>query len=252
MKRHIPNIITCLNLVCGAAAVILTLWGYWWPAFCFMLAGAVFDFCDGAAARLLGAYSDIGKELDSLSDMVTFGLAPALMFFSWYYKVNTDYPSWVAFIALIIAPLSAVRLAKFNLDDRQKTGFIGLPTPSLAMIVGSLTAYGHVCMQNGVDGVLLRLLCSSWFIPVASVFLALMLISEIPMFSLKGGADSKRVAVIRKIVMISAVLIIILCIIFRPQGVPFFALLFLMIFFFFAWYLIAQILTLLVPDQAQK
>jgi CDP-diacylglycerol--serine O-phosphatidyltransferase len=180
--------------------------------------------------------------------MVTFGLAPALMFFSWYYKVNTDYPSWVAFIALIIAPLSAVRLAKFNLDDRQKTGFIGLPTPSLAMIVGSLTAYGHICMQNGVDGVLLRLLCSSWFIPVASVFLALMLISEIPMFSLKGGADSKKAGAIRKVILISAAVIIILCILLKPAGVPFIAAFFLMLFFFFVWYLLSQILALLLPD----
>lgn len=248
MKRHIPNIITCLNLVCGAAAVILTLWGYWWPAFCFMLAGAVFDFCDGAAARLLGAYSDIGKELDSLSDMVTFGLAPALMFFSWYYKVNTGYPSWVAFISLIIAPLSAVRLAKFNLDDRQKTSFIGLPTPALAIIVGSLTAYCHVCMQHGVDSVLLRLLCSSWFIPVASILLAVMLISEIPMFSLKGGSESKKAAAAKKVMFAAAIVIIILCILIRPEGVPFFALLFLMLFFIFVWYLLTQVLTLLLPD----
>ncbi|MBR5736325.1 MAG: CDP-alcohol phosphatidyltransferase family protein [Bacteroidales bacterium] len=248
MKKHVPNIITCLNLVCGAAAVILTLWGYWWPAFCFVLAGAVFDFCDGAAARLLGAYSDIGKELDSLSDMVTFGLAPALMFFTWYYKINTGYPSWIAFIPLVIAPLSAVRLARFNLDDRQKTGFIGLPTPALAMIVGSLTAYGHVCMQNGVDGILPGLLCSSWFIPVAAVFLALMLISEIPMFSLKGNPDSRKASGTRWVMMTSAALIIILCIILRPEGVPFFGVFFLMIFFFFVWYLLSQILTCLLPD----
>ena len=248
MKRHIPNIITCLNLVCGVAAVILTLWGYWWPAFCFMLAGAVFDFCDGAAARLLNAYSDIGKELDSLSDLVTFGLAPALMLFSWYYKINTDCPSWVAFIALIIVPLSAVRLARFNLDDRQKTSFIGLPTPALAMIAGSLTAYSHVCLQHGVDGFLPGLLCSSWFIPVVSVFLSLMLISNIPMFSLKGSSDSRKAAGTRRVMLVSAALIIILCIVVRPEGVPFFAVFFLMIFFFFVWYLLAQILGALLPD----
>lgn len=251
MRRHIPNIITCLNLVCGSAAVILTLWGYWWPAFCFMLAGAVFDFCDGAAARLLDAYSDIGKELDSLSDMVTFGLAPALMLFSWYYKVNADYPTWVAFIALIIAPLSAVRLARFNLDDRQKTGFIGLPTPALAMIAGSAVAFGHLCKQQGADALLPALLCSSWFIPVLSVLLALLLVSRVPMFSLKGGDDSRAVAVSKKIFFIVALLIVVLCLVFRPQGVPFLAAVFQAIFFVFVWYLLLQFIILLFPEKAE-
>jgi len=251
VRRHIPNIITCLNLVCGSAAVILTLWGYWWPAFCFMLAGAVFDFCDGAAARALGAYSDIGKELDSLSDVVTFGLAPALMFFSWYYKVNTAYPSWIAFIALIIAPLSAVRLARFNLDDRQKTGFIGLPTPALAMIAGSAVAFSHLCVAHGTVSLLSSLLCSSWFIPVASVILALLLVSRIPMFSLKGGDDSRTVSVTKKVFFISSPVIAVLCIIFRPEGVPFIAALFQMVFFIFVWYLLLQVIVSIVPKKAE-
>jgi len=248
MKKHVPNIITCLNLVCGTAAVILTLWGYWWPAFCFILAGAVFDVCDGAAARLLGAYSDIGKELDSLSDLVTFGLAPALMLFSWYYKVNIDYPSWVAFIPLIIVPLSAVRLARYNVRDSGEKGFIGLPTPSLAMIAGSATAYSHVCKLYGVDGLLPRLLCSSWFIPVMAVILALLLVSEIPMFSLKGKAGSKKAAGTRRVTIISSFLIIILCIIARPAGLPFFALIFLVVFCIFVWYLLSQILAVFLPE----
>ncbi|MBO7480363.1 MAG: CDP-diacylglycerol--serine O-phosphatidyltransferase [Bacteroidales bacterium] len=251
MRRHIPNIITCLNLVCGSAAVILALWGYWWPAFCFILAGAVFDFCDGAAARLLDAYSDIGKELDSLSDMVTFGLAPALMLFSWYYKVNTDYPTWVAFVALIIAPLSAVRLARFNLDDRQKTGFIGLPTPALAMIAASAVAYSHICVRNGVDALLPSLLCSSWFIPVASVLLALLLVSRIPMFSLKGGKESRAASVSKKVFFIVSLLIAAACIVFKPQGAPFIAAVFLMIFFVFVWYLLLQVIMLLFPEKAE-
>lgn len=251
MKRHIPNIITCLNIVCGAAAVILTLWGYWWPAFCFMLAGAVFDFCDGAAARALGAYSDIGKELDSLSDLVTFGLAPALMLFSWYYKINDGYPSWVAFISLLIVPLSAVRLAKFNLDERQKTSFIGLPTPALAMIAGAAVAYGHVCMQHGAGGVLTGLLCSSWFIPVASVVLALLLVSGIPMFSLKGKAASRPVAVSRRIFFAGAIAAVVLCLVFRPDGLPFFASFFLLLFIVFVWYLVLQVAMSLVPRSSE-
>ena len=251
MKRHIPNIITCLNLVCGTAAVILTLWGYWWPAFCFVLAGAVFDFCDGAAARALDAYSDIGKELDSLSDLVTFGLAPALMLFSWYYKVNAGSPSWAAFIALLIVPLSAVRLARFNVHDSKNTGFSGLPTPALAMIAGSAVAFSHLCVQNGADALLPRILCSGWFIPVAAVILALLLVSRIPMFSLKGGKESKVVAVSKKVFFAAAVLIVVLCFIFKPSGIPFIAAVFQAIFFVFVWYLLLQILMLFVPDKAE-
>lgn len=211
-----------------------------------MLAGAVCDFCDGAAARALGAYSDIGKELDSLSDLVTFGLAPALMFFTWYYKVNTDYPSWVAFIPLLIVPMSAVRLARFNIDDRQKTNFIGLPTPALAMTVGSATAYSHVCLQHDVDAFIPGLLCSSWFIPVFSVVLALLLVSDIPMFSLKGDPDSKKASGNKKVMVLAAVLIIVLCIVTRRAGVPFFAIAFLALFFIFVWYIFAQIVGLVM------
>ena len=250
MKRHIPNIITCLNLVSGTAAVILTLWGYYWPAFCFILAGAVFDVCDGAAARLLGAYSDIGKELDSLSDLVTFGLAPALMFFCWYYKINTAYPSCVAFISLIIVPLSAVRLARFNLDENQKSSFIGLPTPSLAMIAGSVIAYCHLCLQHNVSGILPDLLCSSWFIPIVSTILALMLVSSIPMFSLKGGSDDRYLAAAKKIFFVTALVIVILCIFFRNGQLPLIASVFQMIFFIFVWYLILQVAMAFIPRRA--
>ncbi|MBQ7222048.1 MAG: CDP-diacylglycerol--serine O-phosphatidyltransferase [Bacteroidales bacterium] len=185
MKKHIPNIITCLNLVCGSCAIILTLWGYFYQAFLFIIAAAVFDFCDGAAARLLGSYSDIGKELDSLSDVISFGLAPSLMFFTWYYKINSDYPSVLAFVALLLAPFSALRLAKFNVDERQSTDFLGVPTPVIAMIVSSMVSYAHICHIREVDSLVTELLCSTWFIPVCSVLFSILLIAEIPMFSLK-------------------------------------------------------------------
>ena len=249
MKKYIPDIITCLNLVCGTASVILTLWGFYWPAFCFMIAGAVFDVCDGAAARLLGAYSNVGKELDSLSDLVTFGLAPALMFFSWYYKINSGYPSWAAFIALVIVPFAALRLAKFNVDDRQKHSFLGLPTPAMAMIAGSATAYSHICMACGTDTLLSRLLCSGWFIPVVSVLLALLLVSEIPMFSLKPS-DGARVPLLKKTFPFAALLIVVICMIIRPDGIPFAASLILAVCLVFTWYVLSQLIGCLFPRKA--
>ena len=185
MKKHIPNIITCMNLTCGTAAVILSLWGYLPAAFLFMLAASCFDFCDGAAARLLNAYSDKGKELDSLADMVSFGLLPAVMLFTWYYKTNTDYPSVLAFVALLIVPFSALRLAKFNIDSRQTTDFLGVSTPTVALLSGSLVCYGAICMKAGVSSAVVSILCTHWFIPVYAVIMSLLLVSEIPMFSMK-------------------------------------------------------------------
>lgn len=184
IKQHIPNTITLLNLVSGACAVVLSLWGHFLSAFLFMLASAVFDFFDGFAARLLHSYSDIGKELDSLADVISFGLVPSIMFFSWYYADNHTV-SALAFVPLMIAAFSALRLAKFNLDERQTTDFIGLATPLCALLVGSMVAYGHICRTFGASSAILFLLSSGWFIPVISIVLSLLLVSEIPMFSLK-------------------------------------------------------------------
>ncbi|MDD2293928.1 MAG: CDP-diacylglycerol--serine O-phosphatidyltransferase [Bacteroidales bacterium] len=184
MKKHIPNILTLMNLICGCAAVILTLWEQHLAAFLFILCAAVFDFSDGFFARLLNAYSDTGKELDSLADLVSFGLAPSLMFFTWYYKFGHEC-SLLAFVPLLIVALSALRLAKFNLDTRQSVNFIGLATPANAIFIASLVAYGDIMRHNATASVVVNLLNSTWFIPTASIILSLLLVSEIPMFSLK-------------------------------------------------------------------
>lgn len=186
MKKHIPNIITCFNLICGTCAVILALWGLFHQAFCFILAAAVFDFMDGACARALKAYSIVGRELDSLSDLVSFGLAPALMMFNWYYRttqIPDGNPSILAFAALLIVPFSALRLAKFNCDNRQTHSFLGLPTPGCAMIAASLVSYADICSIRGLDTTISGLASSAWFIPVLAVVLSILLITEIPMFS---------------------------------------------------------------------
>ena len=189
LYKHIPNTITSMNLLAGVMGVIFTLEGRLELALPQMVLAAVFDFCDGLAARLLGAYSPIGGELDSLADLVSFGVLPALML----YKVQpTDASAILRFFPLFVAVMSAVRLAKFNVDDRQTLDFIGLPTPSCAMVCGSLASFLY--LQGGVPSG-----AGPWLVAAVSVILGLLLISEIPMFGMKIKKghkllDTKRIA----------------------------------------------------------
>lgn len=182
MKKHIPNTITCCNLISGCVATVFALYGNPEMALLFIILGAVFDFFDGMTARVLGVSSPIGKELDSLADDVTFGVAPASILF-WFLGV-IDYPSflegWRSIIPLsayIIAAFSALRLAKFNLDTRQTTSFIGLPTPANALFWGSL-----------IVGYQAQMMYSTWTLPLMLIGIIVsswLLIAEIPMFALK-------------------------------------------------------------------
>ena len=235
MKKYLPSLVTCLNLMCGVGACILALWGYFYQAYCFILVGAVFDLCDGALARVLNATSAMGKELDSLSDLVTFGMAPALMLFTWYFKINCEgAPSPLAFVPLLLVAFSALRLARFNVADSGCAPYFnGLPTPACAMIAASVVAYGHCCTLAGVQSAaaaanaaagsmavsqsaILTLLLSSWFIPVLAAVLCILLISHIPMFSLKGKLGTKHY------ILAGGALILVAAIAFvAPRGIPF-------------------------------
>lgn len=192
--KNIPNSITSMNILCGALGVVFTLEGKLDIAFYLMLAGAVCDFCDGLAARALKAYSEMGKELDSLADMISFGLLPSLML---YKTMGLAGVSGVyCYIPLIIAVFSGLRLAKFNIDTRQSENFIGMPTPACAMICGSF-AY---CVFKGDSKVLADIAASEWIVPAAAAVLAFLLISEIPMFGMKikkGMTASKGIKVMR-------------------------------------------------------
>ena len=183
MRKYIPDAITSMNLLCGILGVILTLKGAPAPAFILMLLAAVFDFFDGLAARLLKASSGLGKELDSLADLVSFGVLPSVMLFQTMFSSTR---SWICFIPLVLAIMSAFRLAKFNIDERQHESFLGLPTPAAAMICGSLAYYAAV----KPDSVLAAWCSGPVLIPVLSVILAVLLVTEIPMFSLKFGTSS--------------------------------------------------------------
>ena len=180
MKRlssYIPNIITCCNLTAGSLAVIMALRGTFEQAAIFILIAAVCDFLDGLSARLLHAYSDMGKELDSLSDLISFGLAPGLM----VYALLNDYLllpygnlEYLAYIALLIPVAGGIRLAKFNVDDRQTSSFIGLPIPANALF------WIGVCFADTRDRhpvIILALI----------VLFSYLMVSNLPMFSLKAS-----------------------------------------------------------------
>ena len=164
----IPNIITCFNLLMGCAALISAFRGELKFAFWFIVAGAVFDFLDGLFARLLNQYSPVGKELDSLADMVTFGTAPAVIM--WQLLLPAVGAN-LALLGFLIAPMSALRLAKFNVDQRQTSEFIGLPTPANAMFIASLVFHDF------------SIPC--WALVAITLFMSWLLVSEVPMFSLK-------------------------------------------------------------------
>ena len=182
MKKHIPNTITCCNLVSGCIATYWAFQGDYRLALLFIVIGAVFDFFDGMTARLLHVSSPIGKELDSLADDITFGFAPSAIIFSCLCGYHFhELPHPIAFLmpfsAFVMAAFSALRLAKFNLDERQAMGFIGLPTPANALFWGSLiVGAGHWLMSSPVYvyGVIAMMLVFSY-----------LLIAEIPMFALK-------------------------------------------------------------------
>ena len=189
LYKHIPNTITSMNLLSGVMGVIFTLEGHLEWALPLMVLAAVFDFCDGLAARLLGAYSPIGGELDSLADLVSFGVLPALML---YKVLPADAPVLLRYIPLFVAVMSAVRLAKFNVDDRQTLDFIGLPTPSCAMVCGALAHFLHT--GGGVPSG-----AGPWLVAAVALILGLLLVSEIPMFGMKIKKghkllDTKRIA----------------------------------------------------------
>ena len=176
IKKHIPNTITCCNLISGCAATYFAFMGDARMALLMIVAGAVFDFFDGMVARLLHVSSPIGKELDSLADDITFGFAPSAIIFDYMASFHLHLPV-VPFLAFIMAAFSALRLAKFNLDERQALGFIGLPTPANALFWGSLIV-GLQQYEVSFEGL-------EWIILIGTFISCYLLIAEIPMFALK-------------------------------------------------------------------
>lgn len=187
MKKHIPNFITSLNLTSGFIAVILAAGGNIVAASWFIVAAMVFDFFDGFSARMLKAYSAIGKELDSLADVVSFGVAPAIIIYSFLTAGSPESSFKIAgadimiLVAALMPVCAALRLAVFNLDESQKTGFKGLATPANAIAVISLVIAGHYSESEFI----LSITGNKLIISLLTVALSLLMVSRLELFSLK-------------------------------------------------------------------
>lgn len=181
--KYIPNTITCLNLISGCMAIVAALNGDLRGTILWIIAASVFDFTDGLAARLLKAYSPLGKELDSLSDIVSFGVAPGMALFMLLKAAAgviglSGIAVLLPYLAFVIPVFSALRLAKFNIDERQTVSFIGMPVPAHALLWGSLACtlqpYVAIHASTFLYGCILLAVATSY-----------LLVSELPMFSMK-------------------------------------------------------------------
>lgn len=208
MKRHIPNLLTLLNLASGFLSIIFILNDNIVIAVWILLAALVFDFADGMAARLLKAYSELGRELDSLADMVSFGVAPGLLMFIMIRDaVGMEYPGAnLAYVAVLIPVLSGLRLAIFNLDTEQTDSFKGLPTPASAFFVFSL-----VLASNYSDSKLIEsLVTSRGVLLFFTVCFSVLMVTRIPMISLKVKHLRLKGNELRLLFLISSALLFVL------------------------------------------
>ena len=214
MKRHLPNFITCLNLFSGCVGIVYAFKGELIIAGYAIFLAAVFDFFDGFIARLIKAYSDIGKELDSLADVVSFGVLPSVIIYQLFLQspqVGTVSP-YLNMSAFLIAIFSALRLAKFNVDVRQAENFIGLPTPANAALIASLPM---ILAQD--NWFFTSYILNPFFLFIFTLGMSILLVTEIPLISLKFKTLNWNDNLFRYILVISA---LVLVIIFKFAAVP--------------------------------
>lgn len=227
IKKHIPNTITCLNLLCGCVAIMHIFNGHLVLATYFVWAAAIFDFFDGLAARLLKVHSEIGKQLDSLADMVSFGVVPGAMMFKIINHqmitcgADVDNFATISFIGFVITIFSAIRLAKFNIDTRQNESFVGLPTPANTLFITSipfileLDFFPFAVLINNVY----------FFISISIIF-SYLLIAELPLFALKFKSFGFKGNEIRYVFLAIS---LIMLIIFHFVAIPFIILLYIIL-----------------------
>ncbi|MGE0076860.1 MAG: phosphatidylcholine/phosphatidylserine synthase [Bacteroidales bacterium] len=211
--KHFPNAITLLNLVAGCLSIVASFEGQLEMAGLFILIAGVFDFLDGFSARLIKAYTLLGKELDSLSDVVSFGIAPSMILFQLMKQslgLSQDEGllngHWILAIPFIMAAFSSLRLGIFNLDERQTSSFIGLPTPANAFLIAGLVF--------GLDSnwsELFRTINTSSIIIIAIVVIqSFLLVCELPMFSLKIKSLNPKIAYKQFILIGGAIALIVI------------------------------------------
>jgi CDP-diacylglycerol---serine O-phosphatidyltransferase len=209
MRKHIPNFITTINLFCGCCALVCVFNELFFWAFIFLLIAGIADYADGMAARLLNVKSPMGKELDSLADMVSFGLVPGAIIYMLLTKapleIESDFPvKWWALAGFIITVFSALRLARFNLDDRQTDDFIGLNTPACTMFVTGLMLI-YAFDTKGLGSLVIQPI----FLYSVVVLFSFLLVVEIPMFSFKFKGMKWQGNESRIVFMILAILLLI-------------------------------------------
>ncbi|MFQ3181404.1 MAG: CDP-diacylglycerol--serine O-phosphatidyltransferase [Polaribacter sp.] len=225
MKKHIPNILTLGNLLCGTIATILAVQGDFVTAGLFVVIGIFLDFFDGFAARLLNVSGELGKQLDSLADMVTSGVVPGIIMFNLLYQSsfkNLDILlnnegiipitssngyifSWISYIGLVLTLGACYRLAKFNIDTRQSESFIGLPTPAMSLFVISLPLIQEYSTNAWVQ----NLISNNYFLIAVTLVLTYLMNAEIPLFSLKFKEYSLKNNLVKYFFLVSSLLLIV-------------------------------------------
>ena len=225
--KNIPNIFTLLNLIFGLVAIIFSFENLIISSLCIFI-GIILDFFDGFFARLLNFQSDFGKQLDSFADFITSGLAPGFILMQLIYQNENDvlipekifhYNNVIYLFGLLIPIFSAIRLAKFNIDENQKNNFLGLPTPAVAIFIASLPLIAQYQIPTFVS--------SSIYLIFLSIILSFLLISNIPLFSFKiSQGQNQKTKIIRTLFVLIS---IILLLIFQFVGIPFIVVLYLIL-----------------------
>lgn len=205
MKKHIPNFLTSLNLFTGAAGTLIVYTGAIELAIYFVIICGIFDFLDGLMARLLHVKSAIGKELDSLADVISFGFLPGVVFYRLLSATNPE-QEYLPFLGLLVVVFSALRLAKFNIDKTQTDKFLGLPTPANSIMIASIT----YLPSNWIPGL--------WDLIIVLIVSCGLLVSRIPLIALKFKGLAWRPNAFRYLLIIT---ILIILAVLRIQGLPF-------------------------------
>ncbi len=230
IKRNIPNFITLANLTCGLLSIISAFQGDFKSATLFIFLGVFFDFFDGLTARLLKLNSEFGKQLDSMADIVTFGVAPGFIFFHFMFYLDNDiilrYSSqenvlfYPASLALLIPIFSAYRLANFNIDTTQINSFKGLPTPALALVISSIPHinFNQFPMFANLD-----------FLAIISLIMPFLLVINFPLFSLKFNFKNQIISKKNFFRISLIILSIILLFVFQFAAFPFIVILYLIL-----------------------
>ena len=216
VKKHIPNIITLLNLLCGCTAIVYVAQSDFETAFYFVCLGIFLDFFDGFFARLLNVASPLGLQLDSLADMVTSGVVPGFVMFKMFQNLNTEITtiSFYSFFGFLITLGACYRLANFNIDVRQSDSFIGLPTPANTLFIMSLP----LILMNSDQEFVKEALSNNYVLMAITLFSAFIMNAEIPLFSLKLKSFNMKVNLLQIVFLLIS---IILLLFFKFLGVAF-------------------------------